>query len=210
MDGPVITVFIGNISDRAPDPMIKKILASCGTVINWKRVSTFGFCEYDGAVAGARAVRLLHDLEIDGKKLVAKVDAKNKALLDNYKDESNGAVSEQSEKLGDDDSMDLITRILDEFSDDLMGPEPADDFGVPRKEKKQLQSANIEEGKRDIISKEIGKFRKYTEEEEIKKEKKMSVFFSWNKYVEQFTRSVSIHLQILRKTNSSDLFPEHL
>lgn len=41
------------------------------------------------------------------------------------------------------------------------------------------------------------------------KEKKMSVFFSWNKYVEQFTRSVSIHLQILRKTNSSDLFPEH-
>lgn len=47
MDGPVITVFIGNISDRAPDPMIKKILASCGTVINWKRVSTFGFCEYE-------------------------------------------------------------------------------------------------------------------------------------------------------------------
>lgn len=47
MDGPIITVFIGNISDKAPDPMIKKILASCGTVINWKRVSTFGFCEYE-------------------------------------------------------------------------------------------------------------------------------------------------------------------
>lgn len=47
LEGPVITVFIGNISERAPEAMIKKILATCGTVINWKRVSTFGFCEYE-------------------------------------------------------------------------------------------------------------------------------------------------------------------
>lgn len=45
--GPVITVFVGNISERAPEPMIKKILAAVGTVISWKRVSTFGFCEYE-------------------------------------------------------------------------------------------------------------------------------------------------------------------
>lgn len=45
--GPVITVFIGNISERAPEAMIKKILATVGSVINWKRVSTFGFCEYE-------------------------------------------------------------------------------------------------------------------------------------------------------------------
>lgn len=45
--GPVITVFVGNISERAPEPMIKKILATVGTVISWKRVSTFGFCEYE-------------------------------------------------------------------------------------------------------------------------------------------------------------------
>lgn len=45
--GPVITVFVGNISERAPEPMIKKILASVGAVISWKRVSTFGFCEYE-------------------------------------------------------------------------------------------------------------------------------------------------------------------
>jgi len=38
-------------------------------------------------MAGLRAVRLLHDLEVDNKKLVAKVDAKNKLLLDNYKEE---------------------------------------------------------------------------------------------------------------------------
>lgn len=46
-EGPVITVFVGNISERAPEAMIKKILATVGTVINWKRVSTFGFCEYE-------------------------------------------------------------------------------------------------------------------------------------------------------------------
>lgn len=45
--GPVITVFVGNISERAPEPMIKKILAAVGAVISWKRVSTFGFCEYE-------------------------------------------------------------------------------------------------------------------------------------------------------------------
>lgn len=45
--GPVITVFVGNISERAPEAMIKRILATVGSVINWKRVSTFGFCEYE-------------------------------------------------------------------------------------------------------------------------------------------------------------------
>jgi RNA-binding protein 25 len=37
----------GNISDKIPDAMIKKIIAACGPVANWKRVSTFGFCEYE-------------------------------------------------------------------------------------------------------------------------------------------------------------------
>jgi RNA-binding protein 25 len=65
-DGPKITVFIGkhdfftssldlsqiiflagNISDKVPDAMIRKIIAACGPVANWKRVSTFGFCEYE-------------------------------------------------------------------------------------------------------------------------------------------------------------------
>lgn len=46
-EGPVITVFVGNISERAPEAMIKKILAAVGTMISWKRVSTFGFCEYE-------------------------------------------------------------------------------------------------------------------------------------------------------------------
>lgn len=46
-NGPIITVFVGNISERAPERMIKKVLSTVGRVINWKRVSTFGFCEYE-------------------------------------------------------------------------------------------------------------------------------------------------------------------
>ncbi|EDS37963.1 rbm25 protein [Culex quinquefasciatus] len=83
MDGTISTIFIGNINNKAPEPMIKKMMASCGTVINWKRVSSLGSTS-SGAVTGARAVRMLHDMDIDGKKLVAKVDA----LLDDHKKEA--------------------------------------------------------------------------------------------------------------------------
>lgn len=46
-EGPIITVFVGNISEKAPENMIKKILSTVGAVVSWKRVSTFGFCEYE-------------------------------------------------------------------------------------------------------------------------------------------------------------------
>lgn len=83
--GPPVTVFIGNIMDRAPDVMIRHILGACGHVLSWKRVQAFGFCEYAGPDAGLRAVRLLHDMEIGTKKLVVKVDAKAKVVLDQFK-----------------------------------------------------------------------------------------------------------------------------
>lgn len=37
-DGPSVTVFVGNITEKAPDAMIRHILASCGAVQSWKRV----------------------------------------------------------------------------------------------------------------------------------------------------------------------------
>lgn len=43
----MLFAFLGNISEKIPDGMIKKIIAACGPVANWKRVSTFGFCEYE-------------------------------------------------------------------------------------------------------------------------------------------------------------------
>lgn len=39
--------FLGNISERVPEILITRILSTCGQVVNWKRVSTFGFCEYE-------------------------------------------------------------------------------------------------------------------------------------------------------------------
>lgn len=72
-------------------------------------------------MAGLRAVRLLHDLEVDGKKLVAKVDAKNKLLLDNYKEEEikNGSNKPETEKQEDDTAMATIKSILDEHRSEL-------------------------------------------------------------------------------------------
>lgn len=36
--GPSVTVFVGNITDRAPDNMIRQMLQHCGAVLSWKRV----------------------------------------------------------------------------------------------------------------------------------------------------------------------------
>lgn len=36
--GPAVTVFVGNITERAPDAMIRHILSACGQVVSWKRV----------------------------------------------------------------------------------------------------------------------------------------------------------------------------
>lgn len=33
-----ITVFVGNITERASDALVRQILTKCGLVVNWKRV----------------------------------------------------------------------------------------------------------------------------------------------------------------------------
>jgi len=88
---PTTTVFIGNISERVPDNLIKQVLIKCGPIISWKRVQdasgkmqAFGFCEYRDPEATLRALRILKDLEIAGKALLVKVDQKTKDLLDTH------------------------------------------------------------------------------------------------------------------------------
>ena len=91
--GPPVTVFVGNITERAPDAMIRLLLNACGPVLSWKRVQGatgklqgFGFCEYADPDAGMRAIRILHDWDLAGDKtLVVKVDPKTKGVLDEYK-----------------------------------------------------------------------------------------------------------------------------
>merc|ERR1719495_2729146 len=91
--GPPVTVFVGNITERAQDAMVRLLLNACGPVLSWKRVQgatgklqAFGFCEYADPDAGLRAIRILHDWEIaNDKALVVKVDPKTKGVLDEYK-----------------------------------------------------------------------------------------------------------------------------
>ncbi|KAG0719996.1 RNA-binding protein 25 [Chionoecetes opilio] len=91
--GPAVTVFVGNITEKAPDVMVRHILNTAGNVHSWKRVQgasgklqAFGFCEFGNPDAALRAIRLLHDYEIADRKLVVKADAKTKEVLDVYKD----------------------------------------------------------------------------------------------------------------------------
>lgn len=89
--GPSITVFVGSITDRASDMLIRQILSKCGNVNIWKRVQgangklqAFGFCDYSDPESAMKAIRILHDFEIADKKLVVKADAKAKEKLDDY------------------------------------------------------------------------------------------------------------------------------
>jgi len=193
--GPTVTVFVGNITDKAPDQMIRHILAACGTVLSWKRVQAFGFCEYGNPDAGLRAIRILHEMEIGGKKLVAKVDAKTQSVLDEYKAEKRkkirGRSPLQDEPEEPDDYIDdemrktdeaaheRIRTILEDYASDMKNYSATNENEKRRPVTDRLtlltqaseasvrdadgpidlDDANIEEGKRDLITREIGKFR---------------------------------------------------
>ncbi|XP_074646948.1 RNA-binding protein 25-like isoform X2 [Tubulanus polymorphus] len=189
---PVTTVFVGNIADRAPDPMVKQMLQRCGNVLSWKRVQgasgklqAFGFCEYDDPESTWRCIRLLNEWQICEKKLVVKVDAKTKALLDEYKKKKR---AKQSGKKADsengngeegeteDDSLDEFTMredrvakagldaIMREYHDDLTRDPVAEEQNRrPRKQKEEkdtgIEDMDMEDDKKDLINREIKFFR---------------------------------------------------
>jgi RNA recognition motif-containing protein len=62
-------------------------------------ITAFGFCEYGSPDSGLRAIRLLHDMDLGGKKLVVKVDAKTKTVLDEYKGTRISAITAVSEQI---------------------------------------------------------------------------------------------------------------
>ena len=103
--GPPVPVFVGNITERASDQLIRQLFAvstflffdesvefnfevfillkKCGQIGHWKRVQGangkwqgFGYCDYVFEESALRAVRLLHNLQVADKKLVVKVDPK--------------------------------------------------------------------------------------------------------------------------------------
>ncbi|XP_041132606.1 RNA-binding protein 25-like isoform X1 [Polyodon spathula] len=204
--GPTTTVFVGNISEKASDMLIRQLLAKCGLVLSWKRVqgasgklqgknrTAFGFCEYKEPESTLRSLRLLHELQIGDKKLLVKVDAKTKAQLDEWKAKKRSAngstkpdssVDEVEEELDDETKRrDQIVKgaiegLIREYSSELNAPSQEADthHRKKKKEKKEDEDINaidMEEDKRDLISREISKFRdthKKLEEEKGKKEK---------------------------------------
>uniref|UniRef100_A0A8D3EA99 RNA binding motif protein 25b n=1 Tax=Scophthalmus maximus TaxID=52904 RepID=A0A8D3EA99_SCOMX len=193
--GPTTTVFVGNISEKASDMLIRQLLAKCGIVLSWKRVQgasgklqAFGFCEYKEPESTLRALRLLHDLQIGDKNLLVKVDAKTKAQLDDWKAKKKTAngQTKKAEDGGDDEEEVLdeetkkrdqiikgaIDGLMREYASELNAPSPDEESQRRRrkKEKKEenrfssfiqddINTIDMEDDKRDLISREINKFR---------------------------------------------------
>lgn len=185
--GPTTTVFVGNISDKASDMLIRQLLAKCGIVLSWKRVQgasgklqAFGFCEYKEPESTLRALRLLHDLQIGDKNLLVKVDAKTKAQLDEWKakkkEASNGTGKSEGTEEEKEDEMDeettkkdqlvkgAIDSLIQENAGELNAPSQDDESNRrkrkrEKKEEEDLNAIDMEDDKRDLISREISKFR---------------------------------------------------
>merc|ERR1719431_685842 len=151
--GPPVTVFVGNITERAPDAMIRHLLTTCGPVVSWKRVQgatgklqAFGFCEYNNPDAGLRAIRLLNSYTIADKALVVNVDAKTKKLLEEYivdrikksgddvpiptGDEMEGYTDEDM-KYEDNLAAERIGQILTDHSKEIESYVPKEPVGLP-------------------------------------------------------------------------------
>ncbi|KAM6992586.1 RNA-binding protein 25b [Tautogolabrus adspersus] len=204
--GPTTTVFVGNISEKASDMLIRQLLAKCGIVLSWKRVQgasgklqAFGFCEYKEPESTLRALRLLHDLQIGDKNLLVKVDAKTKAQLDEWKAKKKTTNGNKKAEDGGDDEEEVLDEetkkkdqivkgaidgLMREYAAELNAPSTDEDSQrrKRKKEKKEeddINTIDMEEDKRDLISREISKFRdthKKLEEEKDKREKERLEF----------------------------------
>lgn len=184
--GPTTTVFVGNISEKASDMLIRQLLAKCGIVLSWKRVQgasgklqAFGFCEYKEPESTLRALRLLHELQIGDKNLLVKVDAKTKAQLDEWKAKKRTANGKVKAEDGGDDEEEVLDEdtkkkdqiikgaidgLMREYAAELNAPSQDEDSQrrkrkKDKKEEDDINAIDMEEDKRDLISREISKFR---------------------------------------------------
>jgi len=198
--GPIITVFVGNINEKVSDIVIRQILDKCGNVTNWKRIKgpngklqAFGFCDYAEAESALRAIRLLNEFEIGDKKLLVRVDTKTQEKLDSYakenKSNDDASNTEEDSKSKDDKALELINGLLKESEADLMSKSTSDENNSNDNQlQSQLQSnqkqqipaepnlqnfsdMDIEDEKKTLIHREIGKFRNTYKKQDEEKEK---------------------------------------
>merc|ERR1719278_2030971 len=182
--GPAVTVFVGNITERAPDAMVRHLLTTCGPVISWKRVQgatgklqAFGFCEFNNPDAGLRAMRLLNNFNIADKDLVVKVDAKTRKILEEYiedrikkaGDEIEVPKEDEMEKYEDEDikyedglTRDRIQQILADHASEMESFVPKEARELPQA-REQVPSATLiqrmgtrDEGLEDVEPEKIG------------------------------------------------------
>jgi len=182
------TVFVGNITDKASDTLIRQILMKCGFIVSWKRVQgasgrlqAFGFCEYSSPEAGLRAMRLLSGVQICDKKLLVKVDSKTRSQLDHYKQ-----VQKQKHNGGEDFDIETAQVTIDEDKrilgeiEELLKENSSVDCDILHNFKKthsgaaeNLDGLEMNDETKNLVSKEIRSFREtYKDEKKEEKEGK--------------------------------------
>ena len=76
-------MWVGKIAPTVEPPLMRALLEACGVVREWKpatdhetgRIKGFGFCTFHDAEGVLVALQVLHDLNLDGMKLVLKCNS---------------------------------------------------------------------------------------------------------------------------------------
>jgi RNA recognition motif-containing protein len=80
-----ITLYVGQLSAKVKDDFFDKLLAYCGPLKSWKRITkSFGFVEFQNSDGALRATRLLNGWPLFGKKLLINADKESTKELDRY------------------------------------------------------------------------------------------------------------------------------
>lgn len=138
-DLTITTVYVSLIPEGIGDNWMKRILACCGTVCGWKRLSdakglplSFGFCIYEKIEGVALALKVLHGsidhddpssngIEIHGpiskkrKSLKLNIDKVSRDALEAYLKETDSDRFEQEFKTAGDN----VQKVLDELEESL-------------------------------------------------------------------------------------------
>ncbi|XP_022161680.1 RNA-binding protein 25-like [Myzus persicae] len=171
---PLITVFVGNISEEVPRHTIQYILTTFGNIASWKSVKGFGFCEYYQFEDALLAIKVLHDMEVGGKKLVVKVDTKTQKKLDQFEVEKKGTDDSEGNQKLEVHCRERINCIIKKHNDKMIRKEKENENKARIIDGVGFNTVQIEDEKKKLIFEEIDKFRedkKNKEENEIERKK---------------------------------------
>jgi len=186
-----VTVFVGSITGRASDALIRQVLMKCGAVHTWKRVQgpdgklqAFGFCAYKDPESALRAIEVLNGYLLGEKKLKIKVDSKTQKEIDEWK-ESKGEGYKIS---AIQDSKNMLASLLLEYTEELGKPKDSEERTVEKAEPpkkaespvkvkepdyidEKLNELDIDDDKKEDIGNEIRSFRETQRKADEKKRK---------------------------------------